>query len=93
VSASGKEALSSITVRLPVLILLDCMMPGMGGSEVTRLPWSFAAEFFCCVNENKLSATVTKMKDALTSGQLALTDKQRVAPQFRLPNSPHQKVE
>jgi CheY-like chemotaxis protein len=36
VASSGQEALSKIAQRVPDLILLDVMMPGMDGFEVTR---------------------------------------------------------
>lgn len=36
VASSGQEALDKITQRMPDLILLDVMMPGMDGLEVTR---------------------------------------------------------
>ncbi|OGT88643.1 MAG: two-component system response regulator [Gammaproteobacteria bacterium RIFOXYA12_FULL_61_12] len=35
-SASGEEALASVAERLPDLILLDVMMPGLDGFEVAR---------------------------------------------------------
>jgi len=35
-AASGEEALASVAEQLPDLILLDVMMPGIDGFEVTR---------------------------------------------------------
>lgn len=35
-SASGEEALASVAQQLPDLILLDVMLPGINGFEVTR---------------------------------------------------------
>jgi len=36
-AASGDEALKLATAELPDLVILDVMMPGMGGVEVCRL--------------------------------------------------------